>query len=85
VESVSARVGVDTTNDGKINQWTDWTEVKERYDYIKGFSKQIKRTPAKLDLAKLPAGFGFQIELKLTDTTANKSKPIIEGLQLSFD
>ena len=85
VESVSARVGVDTTNDGKINQWTDWTEVKETYDYIKGFSKQIQRTPAKLDLAKLPAGFGFQIELKLTDTTANKSKPIIESLQLDLN
>ena len=85
VESVSARVGVDTVNDGKINQWTDWTEVKERYEYIKGFSKQIKRTPATLNLAKLPAGFAFQIELKLTDTTANKSKPIIESLQLDLN
>ena len=84
VESVSARVGVDTTNDGKINQWTDWTEIKERYDYIKGFSKQIKRTPAQLNLAKLPAGYAFQVELKLTDTTANKSKPIIESLQLNL-
>ena len=52
---------------------------------IKGFSKQIKRTPATLNLAKLPAGFAFQIELKLTDTTANKSKPIIESLQLDLN
>ena len=82
VETVTARVGVDTNNDGKINHWTDWTEVKETYDYIKGFSKQIQRTPATLDLSNLPAGFAFQIELKITDSTANKSKPILESLNL---
>jgi hypothetical protein len=85
VESVSARVGVDTGNDGAIDQWTDWTEVRETYDYIPGFSKQIQRTPATLDLSGLPAGYGFQIELKLTDTTANKSKPMVESLALSFE
>ena len=84
VESVEARVGVDTNNDGKINKWSKWTEVKESYDYIKGFSKQIKRSPATLDLKDLPAGHAFQIELKITDTTENKSKPMIESLSLSF-
>ena len=84
VETVEARVGVDTDKDGKIDQWTDWTEIKESYDYIKGFSKQIARTPAELDLSKLPAGYGFQIELRLTDSTKNKSKPIIERMSLSF-
>ena len=84
VETVEARVGVDTDNDKKVDQWTDWTEVKESYDYIKGFSKQIEKTPAKLDLSRLPAGFGFQVELRLTDTTENKSKPIIEKMSLSF-
>ncbi|HCQ34183.1 MAG TPA: hypothetical protein DIV54_11850, partial [Verrucomicrobiales bacterium] len=75
---------VDTDNDGKINTWGKWGELRERYDYIEGFSKQVKRTPAELDLSDLPAGHGFQIELKLTDTTANKSKPMIESLSLSF-
>ena len=84
VETVAARVGVDTNNSGKINKWTDWSEVKETYDYTPGFSKQIKRTPAKLSLANLPAGFGFQIELRITDSTENKSKPMIESLSLSF-
>lgn len=84
VETVEARVGVDTDNDGSINEWTDWTEIKESYDYIKGFSKQIARTPAKLDLSKLPAGYGFSIQLRLTDSTENKSKPIIESMSLSF-
>ena len=85
VETVIARVGVDIDNDGKINQWTDWTEVKETYDYIKNFSKQIQRTPAALDLSKLPAGFAFQIELEITDSTANKSKPILESLKLKLN
>ena len=85
VETVTARVGVDINNDGKINQWTNWTEVKETYDYIKNFSKQIQRTPAALDLSKLPAGFAFQIELKITDSTANKSKPILESLKLKLN
>ncbi len=84
VETVEARVGVDTGNDGKIDQWTDWAEIKERYEYIKGFSKQIARTPAELNLSTLPAGYGFRIELRLTDSTENKSKPIIQRMALSF-
>ena len=84
VEKIEARVGVDTDNDGKVNQWTDWTEVKETYDYIPGFSKQVKRIPATMDLKGIPAGYAFQAELKITDTTENKSKPIIESLRLSF-
>ena len=84
VETVEARVGVDTDNDKKVDQWTDWTQVKEGYDYIKGFSKQIAKKPAQLDLSKLPAGFGFQVELRLTDSTENKSKPMIDSLSVSF-
>lgn len=84
VETVVTRVGVDTNNDSKIDQWTNWTEVKESYGYIKGFSKQVAKTPAQLDLSKLPAGFGFQVELRLSDSTENKSKPIIDRISLSF-
>ena len=84
METVEARVGVDVDNDQKIDQWTEWTEVKESYDYIEGFSKQIAKTPAKLDLSDLPDGFGFQVELKITDSTENKSKPMIESLSISF-
>lgn len=84
VETVEARVGVDTDNDGGIDNWTDWSEIKESYDYIEGFAKQVARTPAQLDLSKLPAGYGFQVELRLTDSTANPSKPIVEQLTLNF-
>jgi len=84
VETVEARVGVDTNNDGTINQWTDWTKLQEKYDYTPGFSKQIAKTPAQLDVSSLPSGHGFQVELRLTDSTENKSKPIIESMTLSF-
>lgn len=85
VESVEARIGVDTNNDGKIDQWTDWQKVKESYSRIKGFSKQIATTPAALNASKLPAGFGFAFELKLTDTTENKSKPMIDRVTVEFE
>ena len=84
VEDVEVRVGVDTDNDAKIDQWTDWTKVSESYDYIEGFSKQVAKTPAKLDLSGLPAGFGFQYEVKLTDSTKNESKPVIDSIELKF-
>jgi hypothetical protein len=84
VERVEARVGVDTDKDGQINEWTPWQEIHEKYDYIPGFSKQIAKAPAALDLSKLPAGYGFQIELKTTETAENKVKPILDKLALSF-
>lgn len=85
VETVEARLGVDTDNDGGIDQWTNWQEVKETYDYTEGFSKQVAKTPATLSAADLPAGYGFQFELRLKDTTENKSKPTIDKVTLSFE
>ena len=84
VEKVTARVGVDTSNDGKADTWSDWQEIKEQYDHIKGFSKQIKRIPASIDLSKLPEGYGFCFELKLQDTTENQSKPMLDSVEISF-
>ncbi len=85
VEKVEARVGVDTDNDGKLDKWTEWQEVKETYDYRKGFSKQVNKTAAKLDLNGLPAGFGFGFEFRMTDTTMNKAKPMMDKVTLTFE
>jgi hypothetical protein len=85
VGRVEARVGVDTDKDGTTNQWTEWQELKETYDHMPGFAKQISKTPAELDLSSLPEGFGFQMELKLTDTTESASKPILDKLTLTFE
>ena len=78
------RVGVDTDNDARINQWSDWQVVKESYDHTPGFAKQIQKTAAALDLSALPKGYGIQFEVKLTDTTENESKPILDKVVLSF-
>ncbi|MDW7691201.1 hypothetical protein R9C00_19385 [Flammeovirgaceae bacterium SG7u.111] len=84
VETVEVRVGVDTTNDGAIDQWSDWQVVKEQYDYVEGFAKQVERIPAQLDLSGLPKGFGFQFEVKIHDSTENKSKPTLDKVVISF-
>lgn len=84
VETVEVRVGVDTTNDAKVDKWSDWQTVKESYDHTPGFAKQIKRIPASMDLSKLPAGYGFQFEVRLIDTTENKSKPVLDKVELTF-
>jgi len=62
VEKVEVRVGADTDTDDEIDVWTDRQEVKESYDYAEGFAKQIKRTPASMDLNDLPEGYGFGFE-----------------------
>lgn len=81
---MAARVGVDTTNDGIADTWSDWQEVRERYESIEGFAKQVKRIPASIDLSTLPAGYGFCFELRIEDTTANKSAPTIDRVDIRF-
>lgn len=85
VESVEVRVGVDTDKDGAVDTWSDWQAVKETYDYIPGFSKQVAQTPAKLDLSGLPEAYGFQFEVSITDTTDNPSKPVLDKITVSFE
>ena len=84
VERVEARVGVDTTNDGRVDAWGPWQELRETYDYIPGFSKQVQRIPAAMQLDDLPEGYGFCFELKIDDTTPNSSKPMLKSFELSF-
>lgn len=84
VPGVEVRVGVDTTNDGVSDQWTEWSKVQESYDYVKGFSKQVAKKPAQLDLTALPAGYGFQYEVKLKDVTKNDATPKLDKITLQF-
>ena len=85
VDGVEVRVGVDTDNDAKIDEWSEWQAVSEKYDYIEGFSKQVSVAPASMDLSGLPEGYGFQFEVKLSDTTENESKPILDRVEMTFD
>ncbi|WP_235292123.1 glycoside hydrolase family protein [Portibacter lacus] len=85
VEGVEVRVGVDTTNNGIIDQWTKWQEISEEYDYIEGFAKQVAKSPAMPDVSALPEGYAFQFEVKLEDRTSNASKPILDKVVLAFN
>ncbi len=85
VEGVDVRVGVDTSNDGQADQWSDWQTVSEQYATIEGFAKQIAKTPAQMDLSALPEGYGFQFEVRLTDTTENESRPVLDKISVAFD
>ncbi len=58
--------------------------MKETYDYVEGFSKQIQRIPAAIDLSELPAGFGFCFEFRTEDATQNESQPILDRISLIF-
>ena len=85
VETVEVRMGVDTNNDGLVNEWSDWQVVKEQYDYMEGFAKQVEKTPAQLNFSNLPEGYGFQFEVKMIDTTENESKPILDKVVVLFE
>jgi len=84
VETVEVRMGVDTKNDGVINQWSDGQVVSEKYDYIEGFAKQIRKTPAKMEFLDLPEAYGFKFEVKVTEKTENESKPILDKVVVLF-
>jgi len=85
VETVEVRMGVDTTDDGLINQWSDWQIVTEQYDYKDGFSKQVERIPAMMDLSGLPEGYAFQFEVRIFDTTENESIPMLDKITVMFE
>jgi len=84
VDGVEVRVGVDIDDDEVVDQWTDWQPVTETYEAVPGFAKHVSKTPTEVDLSALPTGYGFQFEIRLTDTTENKSKPMLEQVQMNF-
>lgn len=84
VDGVMARAGVDKDGDGKIDQWTTWTKVKEQYRRRPGFSRVIETVPASLDLTSLPAGLGFQFQFKTKSVASSGVKPILDRVVVSF-
>ncbi len=85
VEGVLARVGVDSNGDGQADSFTEWSEVKEAYGYTKGYAKQIKKTPAGIDLSGLPAGFAFKFEFKITPKSQNNAPALIDRVEVIFE
>jgi hypothetical protein len=87
VDAVQARAGVDTDNDGQIDQWTDWQTVRETYARNPGFARVIETTPATLDLTALPAGRGFKFafRIKPNPDAGHDARAIIDRVIMSFE
>ena len=49
-----------------------------------GRVNDLAKTPAKVNLSGLPEGFGFQFEVKISDTTEDSSKLILDKVSLTF-
>ena len=85
IGTAKVRTGVDQDGDGGIDHWSKWQDTRETYSSIPGFAKQVDRTPAKLSFSDLPAGKGFQIELKLSSSEDHKSLPKLDQLIATFE
>jgi hypothetical protein len=79
------RAGVDKDGDGKIDKWSKWQDAEETYSKIKGFSKQVDCKPAKVSFSDLPAGRGFQVEIKLHAGEDDTVLPKIDQLIAYFE
>ncbi|GAA3615128.1 hypothetical protein GCM10022396_36290 [Flavivirga amylovorans] len=84
VEGVEARVGVDTTGNGEINEWTKWQEIKEEYKQKPGFVRIIDKKPASIDLTDLPSGYGFSFEYRTQKIDELDTKVIMDEVKLLF-
>ncbi|UOY04941.1 hypothetical protein L0P88_13370 [Muricauda sp. SCSIO 64092] len=82
VDGIEIRVGVDTNNDGNIDDWTDFTKVKETYSQKPGFVRVVEAFPATLDVSGLKAGYGFKVDMKFHNK--NKVFPILDSFEASF-
>lgn len=83
VDGVEARAGVDTDNDGEIDQWTPFQRMKESYSHKEGFARVVERTPARLDVSGLEPGYSFKLELKLAKN--NGVAPVIENVKVQLN
>ena len=85
IGTAKVRAGVDQDGDGRIDHWSKWQDTRETYSSIPGFAKQVDRTPAKVSFSDLPAGKGFQIEVKLLASEDHKSLPKLDQLIATFE
>ena len=85
VGTAKVRAGVDEDGDGQIDQWSEWQDARETYSAIPGFAKQVDRRPAKVSFSDLPAGKGFQIEVKLVSLEGQEVLPKLDQLIATFE
>jgi len=83
IDGVEVRAGVDIDNDGKIDQWTEFRKVTEKYSQKPGFARIVDVTPATLDTSSLKPGFAFKIEIKTEKTKG--LQPVITAVEAMFE
>lgn len=84
VDGVEARAGVDLDGNGSVDQWTAWQTVREQYNHTPNFIRVVTLTPAAIDLASLPAGYGFGFEFRVDNTVVANVSPIMDRVEMAF-
>ena len=84
VEGVEARAGVDVDGNGSVDQWTTWQFVREQYNHTPNFIRVVSLTPAALNLASLPAGYGFRFEFRVDNTVVANVSPVMDRVEMTF-
>jgi len=69
-ESVQFRLGVDETEDGEVDQWTDWLVLVDGENVF-----------TENDL-ELPGGYGYKVEYELSTEVDNSPKILDHGLEI---
>lgn len=82
VDGVQIRVGVDTDGDRRVDYWTAWQRVKEHYAQKPGFVRVVDVEPAQFDVMGVPAGYGFEMELRTEEVDG--VQPIIDAIEATF-
>ncbi len=84
VDGVEARVGVDTNNDGRIDQWTAWQSIQETYSLKPGYARVVETAPAQIDASNLPSGYGFKFSFRLDNSVVTTASPVMDKVVLNF-
>ena len=84
VNGVSARVGVDIDGNGTIDQRTAWQTIQETYDHKTGYARVVDVDDARLNLASLPSGFGFQFEFRVDNSVVANISPLMDSVTMTF-
>lgn len=65
-KGLRGRLGVDTSGDGKADQWTEWQELTERYKRKPGFARVVDVDPAVIREEGLPEAKTIFFEIEST-------------------